>query len=127
MIRLGSLAGYSFDGPRVLGGFVPPATPAVFVILYRADPQGRPDRYAVTYVGHSDDLSAERLPFRHPSAGCWVKRAGSKWRLHIATFEAPGATRAHREQIARELIACYKPRCNNEKLVNSWKPEWIGS
>lgn len=124
MIRLGSLAGYLFEGPRVLGGFVPPAAPAVFVILYRADPESRPDRYTVTYVGHSDDLSGARLPFRHPCAGCWARRAGSRWRLHIATLEAPGATRSHREQIVRELVACYRPHCNDEKLVNTWRPEW---
>ena len=41
MIRLGSLAGYPFEGPRVLGGWTPPSHPAVYVILYRADPTGR--------------------------------------------------------------------------------------
>ena len=30
-------------------------------MLYKPDPEGKPERYAVTYVGHGDDLSAERL------------------------------------------------------------------
>ena len=41
-----------------------------------------PAGYAVIYVGHSDDLSAERFPFRHPAAPCWVRRAGSRWRVY---------------------------------------------
>ena len=43
MIRLGSLAGYPFEGPRVLAGWTPPARPAVYAILYKPEPetQGR--------------------------------------------------------------------------------------
>ena len=75
MIRLGSLAGYPFEGPRLLGGWTPPARPAVYAICYKPEPDTKPDRYAVIYVGHSDDLSAERFPFQHPRAHCWVRRA----------------------------------------------------
>jgi hypothetical protein len=115
MIRLGSLAGYLFDGPRLLGAWTPPGRPAVYAVLYRPDAAAHPDRYAVTYVDHADDLSAERLPFRHPRTSCWVRRAGSKWQLHIATFEVPGDTRAHREQIVTELRTIYRPGCNSER------------
>jgi hypothetical protein len=124
MIRLGSLAGYLFEGPRLLGGWTPPEGPAVYAVLYRPD-ESR-DRYAVSYVDHSDDLSASRLPFKHPRAACWVRRAGSRWKLHIATFEVPGGTRAHREQIARELIAIYRPSCNLQQYDKSWEDRWIG-
>lgn len=126
MIRLGSLAGYLFEGPRLLGGWTPPPVAAVWAVLYRPDAASRPDQYAVTYVDHSDDLSTERLPFQHRRAPCWIKRAGSKWRLHIATFEVPGGTRAHREQIAQELIAVYKPGCNTRQYDKSWEDHWIG-
>jgi hypothetical protein len=127
MIRLGSLAGYLFEGPRLLGGWTPPPAAAVYVILYRPSPEEHPDRYAVSYVDHSDDLATSRLPFQHPRAACWIKRAGSKWKLHIATFEVPGGTRAHREQIARELIAVYRPSCNPQQYDKSWEPHWIGA
>lgn len=126
MIRLGTLAGYLFDGPRLLGGWTPPPAAAVYVILYRPSPDTRPDRYAVSYVDHSEDLSAERFPFRHPRAACWIKRAGSKWKVHIATFEVPGGTRAHREQITHELIAVYRPSCNPRQYDRSWEDRWIG-
>ncbi|HEY0448351.1 hypothetical protein [Actinophytocola sp.] len=126
MIRLGSLAGYLFEGPRLLGGWTPPSSAAVYVVLYRPSPAEKPDRYAVTFVGHSDDLSTERFPFHHPRAACWVKRAGSKWKVHIATFEVPGGTRAHREQITQELIAIYKPGCNTQQYDKSWRDHWIG-
>jgi hypothetical protein len=126
VIRLGSLAGYPFEGPRVLGGWTAPAVPAVYAIMYRPDPQTRPDRYAVVYVGHGDDLSAERLPFNHPRADCWAKRAGGRWKVYIATFEVPGGLRSHREEIARELAAIYRPGCNTEQFERTWKPEWIG-
>ena len=56
MIRLGSLAGYSFEGPRLLGGFTPPEKPAVYAILYLPEPEARPDRYAVIYVDQADNL-----------------------------------------------------------------------
>lgn len=126
MIRLGSLAGYAFSGPRVLGGWTPPARPGVYAILYQPEPDGRAQRYAVTFVGHADDLSAEGFPFKHRRAPCWIQRAGSKWRLHIAFLEVPGGTRAHREQIVAELIATYHPSCNEQLYDNAWRAEWIG-
>ena len=125
MIRLGSLAGYPFDGPRLLGGWTPPPTAAVYAVLYKPDP-AKPENYAVTYVGHAEDLSAERFPFKHPRAASWIKRAGSKWQLYVCTYEIPGGTAGHREQITRELIASYRPSCNAERYSPTWKPEWIG-
>lgn len=126
MIRLGSLAGYSFEGPRVLGGWTSPSTAAVFAILYKADPDAKPNAYSVIYVDHADDLSEVGLPFKHPRASCWTKRAGSRWKLYIATFEVAGGGRGHRETIARELIADYNPYCNTQKYDRAWKDEWIG-
>ncbi|KWX05472.1 hypothetical protein C3Y87_20730 [Carbonactinospora thermoautotrophica] len=126
MIRLGSLAGYLFEGPRLLGGWTPPAVPAVYAILYKPDPDTRPNQYAVVYVGHSDNLAEEGFPFKHPRAHCWVEQAGSKWKVYICTFEVAGGGRSHREAIAKELIAIYKPHCNTEKYDKAWKDEWIG-
>lgn len=126
MIRLGSLAGYSFEGPRILGGWTPPSRPAVFAILYKPDPETKPDRYAVIYVGHSDNLAEEGLPFKHPRANCWIERASSKWKLHICTYEVVGWGRPHREMIANELTAIYDPHCNVQKFDKAWKDEWIG-
>ena len=127
MIRLGTLAGYAFEGPRVLAGFTAPERPGVYAILYRPDAMTSPERYGVLYVGHSDDLSKERLPFRHPQAPCWLKRVkDDKFKLHICHLEAPGANSAHREQIAHELIAFYRPGCNPEQYDNAWSEHWIG-
>ena len=126
MIRLGPLAGYVFDGPRILGGWTPPAVAAVYAVLYRPDPDGQPEHYAVLYVGHADDLSTEGFPFQHPRAHCWVQRAGSKWKVHVAWFVVPGGTAAHREQVVRELLATYHPHCNAEQYDHAWKREWIG-
>ena len=126
MIRLGSLAGYSFEGPRLLGGFTPPEKPAVYAILYLPEPAERPDRYAVIYVDHADNLAEVGLPFKHPRAHCWIERAGSKWKVHIATLEAPGAERPHRKMIAEELTAIYNPRCNTQQYDKAWRDEWIG-
>lgn len=127
MIRLGSLAGYPFEGPRVLAGWSPPSVPAVFAILYREDPEGRQHDFAVIDVDHADDLAAAKLPFGHPRAKCWEKRAGTRFGVHICTYEVPGGSRAHREQIARELIAVYKPGCHPEQYDQAWEDEWIGS
>ena len=125
MIRLGSLAGYAFEGPRALAGWTAPAEPAVFAILAKANPQ-RPQEFAVIYVDHSDDLHEEGFPFRHPRASAWVKRAGGRYGLHVCWLNVPGGTRSHREQISRELIAIYNPSCNEERYDQAWKQEWIG-
>jgi len=127
MIRLGSLAGYPFEGPRVLAGWTPPARAGVYAILTRNDPEGKPNDYSVIYVAHADDLSSERLPFRHRHAPSWIKRAGSKWNLHICVYEVPGGLASHREQITRELISIYHPTCNPDQYDRQWKAEWIGS
>jgi len=124
LIRLGTLAGYSFEGPRVLAGWTPPKVPAVYAILYKPNPAK--DRFAVIYVGHGEDLTQERFPFKHPRAAAWIKRAGSKWNLYICYFEVPGGTAGHREQIARELCAVYHPGCNETQYDHAWKDEWIG-
>jgi hypothetical protein len=127
LIRLGSLAGYPFEGPRLLAGWTPPAAAAVYVIAYKPEPETKPDKYAIIYVDHADDLSAERFPFQHPRAHCWIRRAGSKYKVYICTYEVPGGGKPHREQIARELIAIYRPRCNDQQYDQAWKDEWIGS
>ena len=124
MIRLGSLAGYPFEGPRLLGGWTPAPVAAVYAILYK--PAADREKYAVSYVGHADDLTAERFPFQHPRAACWTRRAGSKWKIYICTYEVPGGSRAHREQIVRELTAIYRPSCNEQQYDHAWKDEWIG-
>lgn len=128
MIRLGSLAGYAFEGPRLLVGWTPPSKAAVYATLYKPDAETGPERYGVIFVGHSDDLSAEGFPFDHPAASCWLKRVGGdRFKLHIATLEAPGAMPKHREQITRELIAQYRPGCNPEHYDQAWRDQWIGA
>jgi hypothetical protein len=127
VIRLGSLAGYPFEGPRLLGGWTPPAAAAVYAIMYRPEQESRPGQYAVIYVGHAADLAAERFPFQHPRASCWVKRAGSRWKVYVATYEVPGGGQPHREQITRELMAVYQPRCNSERYDQAWAEHWIAS
>ncbi|MQA13923.1 MAG: hypothetical protein GEV09_07015 [Pseudonocardiaceae bacterium] len=126
MIRLGTLAGYSFEGPRVLAGWTPPETAGVYAILYKPDPDTKPDKYAVIYVGHSDNLAEEGFPFKHPRAACWTKRAGSRWKVHICTYDVGVGARGHREMIAQELTAIYDPHCNVQKYDKAWKDEWIG-
>jgi len=98
----------------------------VYAIVFRPEPDAKPDRYAVTYVGHSDDLTAEGFPFQHPAAAAWVRRAGSRWKVHICTYKVPGGLRSHREQIAQELMAVYRPSCNPEQYDEAWKDNWIG-
>ncbi len=127
MIRLGSLAGYPFEGPRALVGWAPPDGAAVYAILCRDDAERRPNDYAVIYVGHSDNLADGALPWRHERTQSWIERAGSKWALHVCTYVVPGGLVSHREQIVRELVATYRPSCNVEQFDQAWNDEWIGS
>ncbi len=126
MIRLGSLAGYSFEGPWLLSGWTPPKEPGLYAIMYKPHPDRKPGEYAVIYVGHSDNLAEEGFPWKHPHAHCWSERAGSKWKVYVSYSNLPGAERSHREAIARELIAQYDPACNPERYDRAWRREWIG-
>ena len=126
MIRLGSLAGYPFEGPRALAGWTAPATPAVYAIFSRNDVEGKPQEFSVIYVGHSDDLSKVGFPFKHSRSPAWIARAGGKFNLHVGWFEIPSGTAAHREVMCQELMAIYNPSCNEEKYDRAWKDEWIG-
>ena len=94
--------------------------------MYKPDPADKPETYAVIYVGHADDLSTERFPFNHPQAPCWIQRAGNQWQVYICSYVVPGGLRSHREQIAQELAAIYRPSCNEQQYDRSWKDEWIG-
>jgi phenylacetate-coenzyme A ligase PaaK-like adenylate-forming protein len=38
----------------------------------------------------------------------------------------PGGSQAHREQITRELIAIYRPSCNEQQFEHAWEDHWIG-
>jgi hypothetical protein len=38
----------------------------------------------------------------------------------------PGGLVSHREMIANELRAIYKPSCNSIEYTQSWRDEWIG-
>ena len=125
MIRLGSLGGYPFEGPRVLGGWHAPSEPGLFAILTKSDAGSQ--RHEVIYLSHADDLSDEGLPFSHPLSDRWIERAGGKWNLWIATYSIPGGQPSHRERITHELIAIYHPSCNPEQYDRAWKDEWIGS
>lgn len=126
MIRLGSLAGYPFEGPRTLAGWTPPQIAAVYAIVTRPEPESKPQQYAVIYVGHSEDLSREGFPFKHRQASSWIRRAGDRFNLHICTYEVPGGLPSHREQIVHELVAIYRPSCNPHQYDQAWKDEWIG-
>jgi hypothetical protein len=95
--------------------------------MYRPHPEKTAPEFAVIYVDHSDDLSLEPPSFKHPRAACWTRRAGDRFNLHVCTYEVPGGMRSHREQIAHELIAVYKPGCNVEKFDHAWNDEWIGA
>ncbi|MGH2707285.1 MAG: hypothetical protein ACRDJF_01625 [Actinomycetota bacterium] len=128
MIRLGSLAGYSFEGPYTLAGWTPPDKSAVYVILYKPDPDQKPNTYAVIDLGHTANLSEEGFPSRHPRSRCWIGKAGSAWKVFVAYFYLPGAsdTPSIRAGIVRELSALYDPDCYPEKFDLHWKDEWIG-
>jgi hypothetical protein len=125
MIRLGSLGGYPFEGPRVLGGWNAPREQGLFAIFTKSAPESQ--RFEVIYLGHADDLAEAGLPFEHPHATRWIERAGSKWNLWIAVYVIPGGSRSHRERITEELLAVYHPSCNQEQFDREWKEEWIGS
>ena len=125
MIRLGSLGGYPFEGPRVLGGWNAPQEQGLFAIFTKSSAESQ--RFEVIYLGHADDLSDAGLPFEHPHSARWIERAGGKWNLWVAAYVIPGGSPSHRERITEELVAIYHPSCNQDQFDREWKDEWIGS
>ena len=113
--QAGLAGGLPVRGAAAAGRLDPAAGPAVYAILYKPEPDAKPERYAVIYVGHADDLSAERFPFQHPRAACWVRRAGSKWKVYICTYEVPGGGPGHREQISPRA----RPRSTSRAATTS--------
>ena len=126
MIRLGSLAGYPFEGPRALAGWTAPRVPAVYAVMCLDDAVNKPQEFSIIYVGEAADLSTVGFPLKHPKSTAWVARAGNKFNLHICWYEILGGNARHRDQIAKELLAVYEPSCNDEKYEQAWKDEWIG-
>ena len=126
MIRLGSLAGYPFEGPRLLGGVDGAGGGGGL----RDRLQARTGRQTGPVRGHLRRSLRQPLrraiPVQAPAASCWVKRAGDRWKVYICTYTVPGGGRSHRELIARELTAIYHPSCNSQQYDRSWKDEWIG-
>ena len=108
MIRLGSLAGLPVRGPARAGrldaaGRAPRSTRS----SYKPEPETKPEQYAVIYVGHSDDLSAERFPFK-PPAGAVLGASGRQpvegLHLHLRGARRPAlAPRADRPGADRDL------------------------
>ena len=111
MIRLGSLAGYPFEGPRTLAGWIPPHSAAVFAIMTRLDPEKKPQQFAVIYVGHAQDMSNDfPLSTLTPRVGFVALETGSicifvptkcqagfhrieyKLRRNLSRYTAPVAT-----------------------------------
>jgi hypothetical protein len=125
-IRLGSLAGYVFEGPFTLQGWKAPSKPGVYVIMYKPKPDKAPDKYAVIYVGQNMDLSKEGLPKNHEHYHCWVERAGTPWKLHVAAYYFPGSNPRQLISVQNDLIAHYNPRCNPEKFDKGWQGKWVG-
>ena len=101
-----------------------PASPPSTPILYKPEPD---DEHLRSHLRRPLRRPLDgTLPFNHPRAACWIKRAGDRYKLSICTYEVPGGLRSHREQIARELTAIYRPSCNPDQYDNAWKDEWIG-
>lgn len=125
-IRLGSLAGYSFEGPYTLATWTPPAKPGVYVIMYKPNEKKKPNTHAVIYVGQNMDLSEEGLPKNHPQAHCWAERAGSPWKLYVAYYSFPGSTPRQLISVQTDLIAHYNPYCNEQKFDKGWQDKWVG-
>jgi hypothetical protein len=86
-LRLGSLAGYPFEGPRLLAGWTAPAAPGVYAITVKPDPAR--DQHAAINVGHCGDLPALLVQAcGRPVLDQAGRLAVAPLRMH--TYEVPG-------------------------------------
>ena len=114
MIRLGLAGRLRLRGSTCARRLDTTGPAGVYAILYKPEPDTKVDKYAVIYVDHADDLSAERFPFNHPRASCWIRRAGDRFKLYICYLEVPGglalASRADRPRVDGRLPPRLQPR-----------------
>ena len=126
VIRLGSLAGYPFEGPRVLAGWTPPAAAAVL-----RDPRPSRSRCEGRAVrrhlrGSFRGSGGRTLPVQPSPGRLLAATSGRSVQARDLHVRGAGRTALHREQIVRELTAIYRPSCNTEQYDAEWKDQWIG-
>ena len=127
MIRLGSLAGYPFEGPRLLAGWTPPPAAAVLRDPVQAEPdtagavRGHLRRALPMTCPPSGSRSATRArlvlgaPGRRPLEGL---------HLHLRGARAVAGRTASRS--AASSPRSTGPGCNEQQYDQAWKEEWIG-
>ena len=85
-------------------------------IMYKPEPETKPEKYAVIYVGHAEDLSAERLPFRPPERavlgpargqpveGLHLHLRGARRAALAPRADRPGARRGLSPELQRAAV-----------------------
>ena len=127
MIRLGSLAGYPFEGPRVLGGWTA-----------AGQARGVRDHVQAGAGGQARDVrgdlrrprratcrpSSSRSTTRGRSAGSSGPAAGG--RSTSARTRCPAGCRRTGSRSPTSSARSTSPSCNDAAVRPSWKDEWIG-
>ena len=107
-------------------GWTPPAVPAVYAIAVKPEPDSKPE-HVRRHLRRPLRRPLGRAVSVQPPAGVELGASSGQpveaVHLHLQDY---GGLPSHREQIARENMAIYRPSCNPEQYDSSWKDEWIG-
>ena len=119
-----NFGGYQFSEPEAL-----PTSPApewmtdlknssgIYAILVD-DPSWSPMPFRILYFGESSDLH-RRATAIHEKFASWTAAAGYIDQIYRALCPMPGTTRYQRRQVEDNLIARYRPPCNERVTSNS--------
>jgi hypothetical protein len=91
-------------------------TPGLYAIMI-ADPYVNPRPFRILYIGESGNVQL-RATREHENYEAW-QRAGGQQPLYRAFHFMANSTELQRRMVESELIAKYRPPCN-ERLSTNW-------
>ncbi len=107
-----NFGGNQFTGPVPLSTWQPPALAGLYVIL-TFDGDVRPLPYRPLYFGETDNFATRRIGRSHEKFISWSLQAGGEANLYISIFIMPSSSAVQRRAIEQQLIAVYRPPCND--------------
>lgn len=107
------LGGMKFEGPTAVAEWEPSKGAAVYAIMMKPHPREKPETFLVLYFGQSGNLSGRGFVRSHQKFGCWINKSGSIRNLFVGVLPLPDSTESQRRGIESQLIARYRPDCND--------------
>ena len=108
---------YAFNEPMPVTLWTPPYRAGLYAILV-PDITVSPRPFRVIYFGESGNLSERSFFKAHHKYFSQLQQAGVESNLYVAVYLMPVSTQEQRRTVESQLIADYRPICNNDLGLN---------